>query len=410
MEYALTPKQNDVILEYITEEPKITLLSGAKRAGKTYLAILMYLNHIAQYENQGLSFIIGGSTQASIRRNILNDMELFVGELKLDKTNAVTIFGNKVYCFDGANADAWKKVRGFTAAGALMNEGTALHDTFVKEVISRCSYEGARIVIDTNPENPSHSVKTDYIDHDGQRLSNGRLNIKAFNFKLIDNTFLDPEYIESIIASTPSGMFTERDIHGNWVAAEGAIYKDFDEKRHFIDSIDHSKIVKYFVGVDWGYEHNGVIVVMGKDAPGAYYLIEEHAERHMEIDYWVNVAKDVQRRYGNIIFWCDSARPEHIARFRKEDIKAKNGHKNVLHGIETVAKKIKTDQFKVVRKNAPLFDKEIFMYVWNSDKGEPVKEWDDCMDSVRYAVFSEEITGHRKSDKSTHDALQSLGL
>ena len=116
------------------------------------------------------------------------------------------MYGNKIYCFHGANADSYKAMRGFTSAGALLNEATTLHDTFVKEAISRCSYDGARIFMDTNPENPTHTVKVDYIDKDGQRLKNGQLNIKAFNFTLYDNTFLNKEYVESIEASTPSGM------------------------------------------------------------------------------------------------------------------------------------------------------------------------------------------------------------
>ena len=78
--------------------------------------------------------------------------------------------------------------------------------------------------MDTNPENPTHTVKTDYVDKDGQLLSYGQLNIRAFIFTLLDNTFLNEEYIESIIASTPSGMFTQRDIYGTWVASEGVVY------------------------------------------------------------------------------------------------------------------------------------------------------------------------------------------
>ena len=306
----LTPKQIDVVKSVRTEDPKILLLSGAKRAGKTYVGILLYLAHIAKFRGEGLSFIMGGATQASIRRNILNDMENIIGkELKLNKSNAVEIFGNKVYCFDGANADAWKKARGFTAAGAFLNEGTALHDTFVKEVISRCSYKGARIIIDTNPENPAHSVKTDYIDKDGQELDNGRLNIRAFHFSLYDNIFLDPEYVESIVASTPSGMFSDRDIMGYWVSAEGVVYQDFDKNKHYISSKEADKVnfVRYFAGVDWGYEHYGSIVVIGEDDSNNLYLIEEHARQHEEIDYWVKVASDIKTRYGNISFHCDSA-------------------------------------------------------------------------------------------------------
>lgn len=109
----LTKKQLEVMDSFVNEKPKIMVASGAKRAGKTFVFILLYLMHIAKYEGQGLSFIIGGATQASIRRNILDDMEVILGkELKLNKSNAVTVFGNKVYCFDGAQSDSWKKARG----------------------------------------------------------------------------------------------------------------------------------------------------------------------------------------------------------------------------------------------------------------------------------------------------------
>ncbi|OMP66147.1 hypothetical protein BTO28_14180 [Domibacillus epiphyticus] len=46
-------------------------------------------------------------------------------------------------------------VGGLHTAGAFLNEGTALHDMFVKEVISRCTYIGGW----TNPENPSNPFK-----------------------------------------------------------------------------------------------------------------------------------------------------------------------------------------------------------------------------------------------------------
>ena len=209
----ITNKQKEVVKCVEKENPKILILSGAKRAGKTWIMIYCFLRHLTKYENKGYSFILGGTNQASLRRNVLNDLEKIIGrEIKLAKDNHFKLFGNKIYCFDGANADAYKKVRGFTAYGAFLNEATTLHDTFIKECISRCSGEGARIYMDTNPENPMHTVKTDYIDKSGQRLDNGQLNIQSFQFTLYDNTFLNKEYVKSIEASTPTGMFFDRDI------------------------------------------------------------------------------------------------------------------------------------------------------------------------------------------------------
>lgn len=386
----LTSKQIAVFNSYRDERPRILICSGAKRAGKTFVLNLIWLTHIAQFEGMGLSFIIGGATQASIRRNVLNDLEKILGkELKLDKTNAVSIFGNKVYCFDGTNADAWKKVRGFTAAGAFLNEGTALHDTFVKECISRSSYPGARIFIDTNPENPAHPVKTDYIDLDGQTLPNGRLNIRAFHFTLFDNDKLDPEYVDSIVASTPSGMFTDRDIYGRWVAAEGVIYLDFDRDVHYVDSIDGLNFVRFFAGVDWGYKHYGAIVVIGEDDQGDFYLVKEVARQFEEIDFWVEEAQKIKKAYGNINFYCDTARPEYIERFQREGIRAFDADKSVLSGIEAVAKLYKTCRLFILRPAVKRFAEEIYMYVWNEKTGEPIKLYDDVMDAIRYAIYTD---------------------
>lgn len=387
----LTSKQKEVFQCYKKESPKILICAGAKRAGKTFILNFIWLTHIARFANMGLSFILGGATQASIRRNVLDDLENIIGkELKLDKTNAVSIFGNKVYCFDGANADAWKKVRGFTAAGAFLNEGTALHDTFVKECISRCSYPGARVFIDTNPENPSHTVKTDYIDNDGQRLTNDKLNIKAFHFTLFDNDKLDPDYVESIVAATPSGMFTDRDIYGMWVAAEGVIYPDFNKNVHYINSIEGINFTKHIAGVDWGYKHFGAIVVIGIDDKGNYYLVKEIAKQFEEIDFWVAEAKKIKKEYGNINFYCDTARPEYVERFQRESIRAWNADKAVVSGIESVAKLYKANRLFILEPAVKRFKDEIYMYVWNEKTGEPVKLFDDVQDAMRYAVYTDE--------------------
>ena len=391
-----TPKQIDVLESFAIDNPKILICSGAKRAGKTFILIYAFIAHIAKYENKGYSFILGGTNQASIRRNVLNDLEDILGyELKLTKDNHFKLFGNKVYVFDGANADSYKKMRGFTSYGAFLNEATTLHDTFVKEAISRCSGEGARIYMDTNPENPTHTVKVDYVDKDGQKLSNGQLNIKAFNFTLYDNTFLNKEYVESIEASTPSGMFYDRDILGIWVASEGVVYKDFNKDIHYIKDLNNIDIVKYFAGVDFGWEHFGSIVVVGKDINNNYYLIKEYAYQHKDIEEWVDIAKDIKAQYGNINFYCDHARPDYIDKLRRCNIRAINANKNVLEGISMIASLFKTNKLFILEDNVDIFKKEIYNYVWKSGKDEPIKSSDDVLDSLRYAIYSESKVGNK---------------
>ena len=399
-----TEKQIEVLESFAIDNPKILICSGAKRAGKTFILIKIFLAHVSLFKNQGLSFIIGGTTQASIRRNILNDLEAILGrEIKFKDDGHFPLYGNKIYCFHGANADSYKAMRGFTSAGALLNEATTLHDTFVKEAISRCSHEGARIFMDTNPENPTHTVKVNYIDKDGQRLKNGQLNIKAFNFTLYDNTFLNKEYVESIEASTPSGMFFSRDILGTWVASEGVVYQDFDKDKHYIKNIDKVNIKKYFCGVDFGWEHYGSIVVVGKDLEDNYYLIKEYAYQHKDIEDWINIAKEIKARYGNVNFYCDHARPDYIDKLKRNGIRAINANKEVLEGISMIAKLFKTDKLFILEDNVTRFKDEIYKKKKKKGKDEPVKQFDDVLDSLRYAIYSESKRTGKMFDRNKYN-------
>ena len=396
----ITSKQKEVVDCIKYENPKILICSGAKRAGKTWILIYAFIGHVAKYENKGYSFILGGTNQASIRRNVLNDLEDILGqEIKLSKDNHFKLFGNKIYVFDGANADSYKKMRGFTSYGAFLNEATTLHDSFIKEAISRCSGEGARIFMDTNPENPTHSVKTDYVDKDGQILSNGQLNIKAFNFTLYDNTFLNKEYVESIEASTPSGMFFDRDILGIWVASEGVVYKDFNKDIHYIKEANIG-FKKIFCGVDFGWEHYSSIVVVGLGLDDKYYLIKEYAYKHKDIEYWTNIAKEIIKEYGNINFYCDYARPDYVHKLQINGIRAINAKKDVLEGISTIATLFKSNKLLILEDNVSIFKTEIYNYVWAKGKDEPIKQHDDVLDSLRYAIYTDMKLSGNKFNRS----------
>jgi len=384
-----TKKQYEVLRYSINKEPKILICNGAKRAGKTFILIQAFLLHMHEYKGMGVSFIIGGATSSSIQRNILDDMEQLIdGEIKLNKNGGFELWGNMVYCFGGANSDSWKSVRGFTAAGAFLNEGTALHDSFVKEVISRCSYKGSRVFIDTNPENPMHSVKTDYIDNDGQLLSDGRVNIKSFNFTLYDNDKLPKDYIESIERVTPSGMFYDRDVLGLWVAAEGVVYKDFDKDIHLIDHIPGTEEIDYYIGgIDYGFEHYGSIVVIAKCKSGNYYLIEEVAEQHRYINWWIDVALELQEKYPYIQFYGDYARTEYIQQMKEAGINIEFANKSVVEGINTVGSLLKTKKLFFIKDKFKKGLDEMYLYVWGSTKAngkeEVVKRNDDVLNLYR---------------------------
>lgn len=385
-----TPKQWQVLEQIRHNDFFICGLHGAKRSGKTYVNNITFLNELVRVrriaDKLGVEepmYILAGTSSTSIHNNILQDLyNTFDIEPKYDKHGVFVLAGVKVVQVYTGSISGLKRARGFTAYGAYVNEASLANETVFKEIISRCSGEGARIVWDSNPDNPNHWLKTDYIDSDDDMIID-------FSFKLDDNTFLSKRYIESIKAATPNGKFYDRDILGKWTVAEGAIYADYDKSIHEVD--DLPEMIRYFAGVDWGYDHYGSIVIIGEDSEGNRYLVDGVAEQYKEVDWWVDRAKEFMQVYGDIIFWADSARPEHVARFRREHIKVKNARKEVVAGIEHVAKLFKENSLFIKRGVIPRFFDEIYQYKWkpNSTKDEPLKEYDDVLDALRYALYSD---------------------
>lgn len=393
-------KQIEVLNQTVNQEWFIALLHGAKRSGKTkinndlFLFELRRVRKIADRENiKEPMYILAGVSSATIQKNVLQELyNMYNIDPKFDKHGNFKLFGVKVVQAYTGNISGVGAVRGMTAFGAYINEASLAKQEVFAEIVSRCSGTDARILADTNPDNPEHWLKKEYIDKSSS-------NIRSFHFQLDDNVFLSERYRTNIKESTPSGMFYDRDIKGLWVSADGVVYQDFDASKHYIRSEDLPSLSKFYCGVDWGYEHWGSIVVIGETDDGTAFLIEEHAKQHEEIDYWVEIAKGIQERYGSRVpFYCDSARPEHVARFRREHIEAFDGEKARLSGVESVAKRIKQDRLFVCRDKVSKFPGEIYQYVWDEKKGEPIKMFDDVLDALRYAIYTNEVANAKTAE------------
>lgn len=383
-----TKKQMEA-LETILKDFWLLLLHGAKRSGKTVVNDDIFIQELIRVRETAdkldikePQYILAGNSLGTIERNILTELRnKYKLKFNFDKFNRFKLFGVTVCCFGHGTIKDMSRIRGMTAFGAYINEATTAVEEVIREILNRCSGEGARVIMDTNPDNPEHYIKKDYIDKaDGEKII-------EIHFELDDNTFLSERYKNNVKATTPTGLFYDRDILGLWVNSEGVVYKDFN-KSMILARYNKQNIIKYFAGVDWGYEHLGSIAVIGVDGLGNHLLVKEIVAQYEEIDYWVQQAKEVVKEFGNIDFYCDSARPEHVARFSREGLQAHNANKEVLSGIEVVAQLMKTNKFYVL-DSCNHFKKEIYSYVWDKSKGVPVKANDDLLDALRYAIYSE---------------------
>ena len=389
----MTNKQIEVLKSYLNDDWKYMILSGAVRSGKTFIDNYIFMLELRRVHKMALKdgttnpkYILAGYSNGTIYNNVISELENTFGiEVNYDRRGHFHLFGVEIVPAYTGSVRGIGGIRGMTSYGAYVNEASLATEGVFQEIVQRCSKEGARVIADTNPDNPNHWLKKDYIDN-----KNPEARIISFHFTLDDNTFLSQDYVKALKAATPSGMFYDRSILGLWVTADGIVYRDFDQRKMVIPKAKLPHIVKYYCGVDWGFEHKGVITVWGDDAKGNVYMIEEHTSQFKYISYWVNVAKKIQEKYGKgITFWVDSARPDNYSEFLRAGINARNADKARMAGVERVAEYMKLGKFFAVQDNMDQFINEVYQYVWDENTGKPKKDNDDVMDSMRYAIFNE---------------------
>lgn len=389
----LTAKQQEVLHAYLKGDFKMMILTGAIRSGKTFIDNLLFLYELRRVANQAKKqgkvhpqYILAGASSGSIQNNIINSLNNQFGiNLTPDRHNHFHLFGVDIIPVYTSSIRGLAGARGFDSFGGYINEASLANQEVFQEILNRCSEPGSKVICDTNPDNPQHFLKTDYIDN-----NNPDVKTVTFCFTIDDNTFLPQDYLQQIKPATPSGMFYDRNILGLWVSGDGVVYQDFDKKRMVIPESKVPDGLHVYCGIDWGFDHKGVITVWGDDNKGNVYLLHEYTSQFKFIDYWVSLAKKIQDEYGhNLTFWADSARPDNVTEFQKAGINCRNANKARMAGVEKVAEFMKQGKFFVNSDGIDKFLDEIYQYVWDENTGEPKKENDDVMDSMRYAIFNE---------------------
>ena len=215
----LTKKQIEVLQSYLNDDWKYLILNGAVRAGKTvidnylFLLELKRIKRLAEIEKEPHpQYILAGYSSNSIYTNVISSIENQFGiVMNTDRHGHYHLFGIDIVPAYTGSVRGIGAIRGMTSYGAYINEASlATHEVF-QEIVQRCSVGSARIICDTNPDIPTHWLKTDYIDNHDPKA-----RIKAFSFTIDDNTFLAKDYVDALKAATPRGMFYDRSILGQW--------------------------------------------------------------------------------------------------------------------------------------------------------------------------------------------------
>ena len=269
--------------------------------------------------------------------------------------------------------------------------------------ITRCSIDGAKMFWTMNPESPYHYIYTDYITN--QDLINEG-TVKVWHFTLEDNLHLSQHYITELKrVNRKSQVNYKRNILGEWVIAEGAIYDMFDTTKHVYDgTVDVDEIN---ICCDYGVSTVTTFGVMGikKDINKGndYYLMEETYYDAQERGIAqsdsdrINDILRLQNKYGldrrsTLYLPHDAASLKAQARKDKRiKMKVRTYAPDTFKDINTIQDLINREKFHI-HKSCKNSIKQAQTYSWDikaQQRGEdkPLKIDDHCCDMWRGGIL-----------------------
>ena len=383
---------------------RIAIWSGAIRSGKTIASLVAFLIALAVAPSTGLIVIAGRSLQ-TIERNLiepLQDPALF-GPLAAHihhtrgSTTAI-IIGRTVHLIGASDARAEGRLRGASVCLAVADEITLLPEAFFKQLLGRLSVPGARLIGTTNPDSSGHWLKRDFIDRAVE------LGIGHWHFTLDDNPSLTPQYTESIKAEYGEGtLFFKRFIEGRWIAAEGAVFDMWDERRHVIADLPpiHRWVA---LGVDYGTRNPFHATLLGLGQDRRLYVASEwrydgrtqrrqltDAEYSERLRGWLSDVPGIGRVSPQFVT-VDPSAASFIAQLHRDKMTPTGAKNTVLDGIRTMSTLLASGKLLVHASCTGLIN-EMPGYAWDdkaAEKGEdkPIKIADHGIDSVRYGLFT----------------------
>lgn len=407
----LSAKQRRFI---VRSRGKVNLAEGSIRSSKTYASFVRWATFLANDAPAKGALLITGRTMQSIYRNLFEPIDNDPGMAAFRpmvqyRQGAPTamMFGRTCHVIGASDALAEARIRGFTVAGALIDELTTLPEDYFKQLLGRMSPPGSAAFATTNPDAPKHWLKRDYLDR-RHELRDWYIE----HFTMDDNPSLTDEY-RSFIESQYRGVFYRRFIRGEWVAAEGAIYDMFDPTEggpHVIHPADVPPIEHVLsVGVDYGTTHStrGYMIGLGRDVESGewcLYVLAEFAPDTATVGAhaamfraWLTEQREGARYPTPEWVAVDPA----AAVFRQQLFEdglpdgstLMRAHNAVLPGIQTIQALFALGRLKIVGATNPRLVEMLPGYRWDSaaaKRGDtkPIKEDDDEADALRYAIYS----------------------
>lgn len=379
----------------------LNIWEGSVRSGKTVASYLRWARWLIREAPRYGDLAVIGKTQPTVIRNVLNPMAEVFGRKHVVINRGIQevyLFGRRHYIVGANDERAEGKIRGLTLAGWLGDEVTLWPASFFDMLNTRTSVDGSAGLGTTNPDSPLHWLSRDW-------LARSDRDLRRESFKLRDNVFLDPAFIERLEREY-TGLFRRRYIDGDWVVAEGSVYGMLDLRgKAAVQELP--ELVQHWLCADYGTTNPTVFLILSLGVDGRLYVHHEwrfdssRSGRQMtDAEYSIALRQhlatvgqslaggplDVRR-----LFIDPSAASFSVQLYRDGVRGVVPANNEVLDGIREVSMLVAADRLRFHLPSLVDLPAEMEGYSWDpkaSAKGDdkPIKVNDHGPDALRYGV------------------------
>ena len=398
---AKTPEQEQVLFNKSHE----LVLWGPGGSGKTHVAAIKAI--LYGIKQRGNRVFLIRRKKVDLRATLWKKfIELIPDALitKKDENQMIVHISNGSEFWGlGLDSDYDVNKLASTESGfVVVEEATEINEAHYDEKVQRSnrlpSVPFHQILLLCNPQEPAHWIHQRFILQ--KHPDNIYMPTIPKEAGILPRWWYD-DYLKNL-----KGVFGLRYRDGKWVALEGVVYP-FDPRKHVIPPIQIPRDGKRVVAIDFGFDHPFVCLFFYVSPEDKWYLYRQiyHSQRRVE-----EHAKDISRycKQDGIIpdLICDHdaenrADLEHVelytvpaekARLAGQQAVYKLFEQNRIFFFENSL--VEIDVRRQMMKLPTKIEDEFPLYCWATrGKEDMIKEFDDGMDAMRYAVYYELVTG-----------------
>lgn len=300
---------------------RYNIKSGATRSGKTFLDYYLIPKRVMERDGSGLIVILG-HTKGTIQRNIIEPMQEMYGTeyvSDISSDNTLKLFGKRAYALGADKKSRVDILRGASFQYVYGDEVATWSPEVFSMIHSRMDKPDSVFDGTCNPDDPNHWFK-EFIDNSD--------NVYHQKYTLYDNPYNPPDFVKALEDEYRGTIYFDRYILGEWVRAEGVIYKDFAAKYedYEMDLEDIPELGHIAIGVDFGgtgSKHAFVATGITADFSDVIILMSRRIETGIEPNElsskFADFLIEVEDTFGRVnVIYTDSAEQVLPLGFRSE--------------------------------------------------------------------------------------------